>query len=519
MKLTVNFCKATGEKATTKGHGLLKLAKKGKLWHGESYFWLKASASSEKNHAFYFRHAVTKKRSVLKDEHGKAIRPQNLTSLGGTMTLAEIEALATSRATGAAPVKRDSQMTLAAVLDQFFTMKSKNKAAVSEASERDMRHDVTLYGYDWMTKPVTDITSHVFGQRAMEIASGKYKNPLFDMTPEDREIICDDLGMGKPSKKFCGTPKSAEKFCRYLRTVLTKGLTAERAFVPGEDPVTMSEAMKKIDQTFDLEVKRKALPLLEHEIAKFFNFNRSECVEKKNGFSKAFDPIVWRAVLTSRFAILTGYRVGDIANLREGNDFGDELRKKKGECVKRPLASHVLPVTTQMRDILAECKAMRDSDEKTLKQYGWTKLQINTLLAIPPKRSEMIFPILKTGKQQKQASQNLRPAFQRFDFPKAPRQIDASTWVDEDTAPKPHDTRATFATFAHAICAKESTVSSLMNHANKNGGIDSASVMTMQYVGVMKETLDQRVEEMQKISDAVEALARDVRKSKLTVVK
>ena len=96
--------------------------------------------------------------------------------------------------------------------------------------------------------------------------------------------------------------------------------------------------------------------MLEEEIAKIFNINRSECVRTKNGYSKDLDPFIWRSVLALRFAILTGYRVGDISTLHDGNDHGDELRKGKGECVKRPLASHTLPVTTQTRDIIDDAR-------------------------------------------------------------------------------------------------------------------------------------------------------------------
>ena len=165
---------------------------------------------------------------------------------------------------------------------------------------------------------------------------------------------------------------------------------------------------------------------------------------------------------------------------------------------------------------------MRDNDTGTLtKRFAWTKTQLFALAMIEPKSSDLIFPMLATGHKFKQPSQNLRPAFKRFDFPKINRQITASKWADVDTAPKPHDCRATFATFAYALCSKEMTVSSLMNHSVRESD-DCAAEQTVHYVGILPGaggTIDQTAKEMQDISDAITSMARNVRKSKLTVVK
>jgi integrase len=498
MKLTVNFCKGTEK--------LVGLAKNGKLWHGEGFFWLKASAASKNNHAFYFRHRQTKKRKVLKDEHGKTLRPQDLTALGGQWTLDRIYALAAEQATGKAPVSRSSMPTLREVLDRFLTLEHANHGeSITEASQRDIRREVSIFAYDWLRRPASDITPEAVEARVAEIKEGKYRHPLFSMDDEPRAAICEDLGIGVPRKEFYGSKLAANKFARYLRAVLTKGTKSQRVFDSGDDPVTQSEALRAVGK---VNYKRPTLPLREDEIATIFNATRSD----------SFDPFVWQSILCLRLAILTGYRVGDIVTLHDGNDHVDTLRKGPGECVKRPTASHTLPVSSQMREILDEAKAMRDGDEDLLrKQFAWKEAELldlqNVREVTDANPTPFIFPSFNTWTRHKQPSQTLRPAMKRFKFKPQDRMKSATEWLGFETTPKPHDCRATFATFAYSCGLDLLTVAAFMNHTIPK------NLQTPHYVGGMSDGAEIAADKMQKVSDAILKVAMQARKEKLNVIK
>jgi integrase len=497
MRLTVNFCKGTEK--------LVNLAESGKLWHGSGYFWLKASKASEKKHAFYFRHAETKKRKVLKDEHGVTLRPQSLRDLGGEYRLAEIESLATERATGQAPLKRSDLPTLRDVLDRFMTLEHANHGeSITEASQRDIRREIAIFAYDWLNRPASDITPEAVEARVAEIKDGKYRHPLFKMDDEPRAAICEDLGIGVPRKEFYGSKLAAHKFARYLRAVLTKGTKSQRVFDSGDDPVTQSEALKAVGK---INYKRPTLPLREDEIATIFNATRSN----------SFDPFVWQSILCLRLAILTGYRVGDIVTLHDGNDHGDTLRKGPGECVKRPTASHTLPVSTQMREILDEAKAMRDGDEDMLRnKFAWKKAELldfrNVRAVTDAKPTPFIFPSFNTWTRHKQPSQTLRPAMKRFKFKPQDRMKSATEWLGFESTPKPHDCRATFATFAYSCDLDLLTVAAFMNHTIPK------NLQTPHYVGGMSDGAEIAAKKMQKVSDAILKVAKQARKDKLAII-
>lgn len=515
MNLTKNFIKATDK--------LVALAKKKKLWHGSGYFWLLASATSKDSHAFYYRHEATKKRRVLKDDNGQTIRPQSIAGVGSDddtlfQKLEDVKAIAHVRATGKvlAAVKRKSeQETLVEALDRVLNEDSqKHGVAMSETSKRDIRREIVINGYEWLQFPALAILKSDVAERLTEIKNGTRRNPFHGMTDEERNAACEEYKIGNVStttKTFKASKTVANKFARYLRVILTSGAEGKRVFDKKADPVTAAEPKEIIGK---ITTKRQTLPLLPEEIARVFNYTRQECRRTKNGFSDDLDVFVWQSVLVMRFAMLTGYRVGDIATLHDGNDAGEHLHKDVGECVKRPTTTHSLPVSDAMRAIIDEARAMRDGDEATLKKFGWSKPQLLALTAVRKNATptQIMFPSFIHWGQQKQGSQLLRPALKRFAFQPQRRRI-SQTEFSTPSSPKPHDCRATFASVAYGIGLDLMTVADLMNHSIPE------NIQTPHYIGGIDLGVETIEAKMQRISDTILGLAKQARKDALTVVK
>jgi integrase len=399
-----------------------------------------------------------------------------------------------------------------------------------------------------MAKPANEITKAGVEARLEEIALGRYTNPLWrelqtgkkSGDPEKLAAVvaaCEEIGVGIPQKEKCGTPKQAEKFARYLRMVLVAG--KEPVFESGDDPVTAADPVVTILEVAGedaLDIEREALPMRKDEVAAAFNYTRQECRQTKNGLSQDFDPFVWQSILACRLALLTGYRMKDIATLHDGNDKGDRLTKKKGECAKRPKVTHTLPVSNEMRDIIDEARAMRDGDAEVLrKRFKWTKSDLLILSGVLDnamhigrardavrKRREaptVIFPSLTNWSEQKQASQIARPAFNRMKalghFRPRDRRTGPGEWLGEETLAKPHDMRSTFATYAFGSGVDLLIVSRFMNHAISK----EQQAMTAKYIGATSDTSDKFAELMQQVSDSILDIAKQARKEKLTVIK
>jgi integrase len=101
----------------------------------------------------------------------------------------------------------------------------------------------------------------------------------------------------------------------------------------------------------------------------------------------------------------------------------------------------------------------------------------------------------------------------RFKFKPQDRMKSATEWLGFETTPKPHDCRATFATFAYSCGLDLLTVAAFMNHTIPK------NLQTPHYVGGMSDGAEIAADKMQKVSDAILKVAMQARKEKLNVIK
>lgn len=513
---------------------------------GDGFFCVKRSKKDKDSHAFYYR-PKGKSRKVIRDDDGIVVRPQHVN--GGSVKFSEVKARAEALANGYVPeplsvstqvveveveVEEEIEGTLLFKLTTDFTKHAR--------ASKDFWMTLGLFAYDWMMEPAAAITKEKVIARVESIIAGEHPHPFFDKSicgvrvedmTDEQKARRDDLlksaakfKLGLPRQQFSGTPKQADKFCRYLRAVLITG----DDFTKESNPVTEAEPHEIIRLKAGkaaLKETRPAVCMLKDEIAGVFSFTRQECRERLNekALSEMLDVLVWRSVLCWRFALLTGYRVSDLANLHDGNIDGDDLSKSADEVAKGD-EGHSIPITRQMREIMDEARAMRDGDEAILrKRFGWNALDLQALRTERKSYEkhgqgcDLIFPNFKNWKQQSQPSQLLRPARSRFIhegiFQNAGRHVTRKRKL-APSHPKAHDTRSTFITFAYECGLDIMQVSEYTNHTLP------ASVRTtaQRYLSTTEKGIAQYAEGMQAISDALTGTqATSAKKGKLRAVK
>jgi integrase len=253
-------------------------------------------------------------------------------------------------------------------------------------------------------------------------------------------------------------------------------------------------------------------------------FSRKQCKNQQSGL---FNPLRWQKFLAAKLAVFTGYRVGDLWNLHEGNltdEPGVILKQideqmKSGNKSEENQAPHALPVTRQIDDLIAEARALRDVDRETLaKRFKWTKKELEALKKVAPVESDLIFPSLtgkNIGQKYGQKSDIMRDAFELLKGPKKDGEHTGAQFkkrarkqgrkrLPGTSFPKPHDLRATFSTLAVRAGYDFAVVSEFTNHTIPQ------SIMVAHYAASAM-TDEQLAEAMQKINDFIEKTATDYR--------
>lgn len=469
-KIDTAFCKRVDQ--------LRRDAIKGKTWHSDGVLAVKASKTSNDAHAFYFRHAITKRRH-------KFAGLSDLTCNGGSRTLKEIRTEAEHLAKeGPEAPAIENTPSLRTCIDTRILNKSKKtgEAGLRESTVRDLRWSLETYAYDWLDLPVSELTAPRIAARAREINIGRYKNPYYGMDAETLK----NLGRRPARKPLLGTERSAAAFIKYLSLTLT-GTSAEHGITRDTAP---TRAVRN-DVIVEHEASNGAKCISDADVAAILNLSRDEC---SNLQDNGFNPALWHNVLATRLLLLTGYRCSDVASLTRGQIGDTWVTKEKGEAAKSG-RRHRLPISSQIRDVLDEALAMKNGDLKTLRiNFKWPGVHLNTVADVPPnmaEQSEFVFPSFSTGKQFSQSTHFARRTIQ---YLKKVGRIEGGI--------RPHDLRSTFATHCVNADVDLLLVSILCNHRVKHG-----AEITRKYV--TEDQLDKKlIKAMQDTSDHLYSIAR-----------
>lgn len=479
--IDTNFCKCNDwmRKEAAK-------MKSGKKWFSDGVLSILAYGTNKDSAKFYFRHSETKQRTAMYPVKRLDFFP------GGDIKLADVWKEARKLSGEKPAAKTNLVMTLEEALQKFL-----DRVELRGSAAADIERTIRSYAPEWLSLPVSKIDSDLVSAKLAEIKSPKGK----------------------------GTQKVADKFARYLRTVLIKTDDTGEMFTLASNPVSIPQKniIGKIEYT------RPAICIEDHEIAAILNFSRSDCTFKRNGRTGDPDAMRWQKFLGLKFALLSGLRIGDISGsklspktaIRDDQIEGDFIKKKKGEAQKttRP---HRLPISRQMHAIINEARAMRDNDVDTLrKSFGWTKAQLDDLGShkFP---TDVIFPSLTDldGSHYSQSTHLVRPAMILM---KSEKLLKAETRIhpesgdelDEKSFIKPHDLRATFATMAFNAGVDELQIARFLNHAISIGGQNQ----TAKYMTAHKLNDQKQLDAMQSVSDHLFKIAKRHRASHLAVVK